>query len=270
MLQVLEYLLYGLISGLSEIIPASSRGHQSILMILFGMGTRDPMLDMMTHVGILACVIVTCRGQIQYLTGKGRKVQADGMFNRYDRRLIFSATFVMFIGLFFYNMGSKYESRPLALTILFLINAIWLMIPDYIRQCNKNAGQMGPFNSLLIGLSGIISAFPGLSRLGTGCSLAILCGADKQKAFNWLLVLTVPAMIFLLIIDLIGLFTIDLPGISLWLFLGYLIAAAASFIGSYIGIMLMRFIMFNSGMSVFSLYSFGVSLFSFIVYLMAF
>ena len=270
MLQVLEYLIYGLISGLSEIVPASSRGHQSILMMLFGMGTRDPMLDLMTHLGILACVLLSCRGQVQYLIGKGRKVQANGSFNRYDRSLLFSATFVMFIGLFFYNMGSKYESRPLTLSIFFLINAVCLMIPDYIRQSNKNAGQLGPFNSLLIGLSGIFSAFPGISRLGTGCSLSIICGADKERSFNWLLVLTVPAMIFLLIIDVINLFAIGLPGITLWFVLGYLVAAAASFAGSYIGIMLMRFVMVNSGLSVFSLYSFGASLFSFIVYLMAF
>ena len=270
MIQVIKCIIYGLISGLSEIVPASTRGHQSVLMMLFGMSSRDPMLDLMTHAGILLCLLLSCRSQIKYLAGKTRNVQSNLSVNRYDRRLLFSASFVMFISVFFYNSGTKYELNPLALSAFFLVNAIILMIPDYIRQSNKNAGQMGPFNSLLIGLSGILSVFPGLSRLGTGCSIAIFCGAEKQNAFNWLLLLTVPAMIILLILDVIGLFTIGLSGISLWLILGYLLAAAASMGGCYIGIMLMRFVLVNSGISIFSLYSFGASLFTFIVYLMAF
>ncbi len=270
MLQALKYLIYGLVSGLSEILPASSRGHQSLLMLLFGMSDRDPMLDLMTHAGIIACVIYSCRMQLLYLTGKGRAAQGTVTVNQYDRRLLFSAMIPMIISLFFYNAGVKYEGKPLSVSLFFLINAILLMIPDYIRQSNKHAGQMGPFDSFLIGLSGTFSIFPGFSRLGTGCSAAILRGAERQQAFNWLLFLTVPALSFLIILDIIGLFSLGLPGITLWLILGYVLAAAASFAGSYIGIMLMRFLMVNSGFSVFSLYSFGASLFAFIVYLMAF
>lgn len=270
LIQALQYLIYGFISGLSEIVPASARGHQSLLMLLFGMSERDPMLDLMTHAGILACVIILCRSQLSFLYGKGRQAQPSSAVNQFDRRLLFSAMIPMLIGLFFYNAGTKYELRPLAVSVFFLINAVVLMIPDYIRQSNKSAKQMGPFDSFLIGLSGLLSVFPGMSRLGTGCAAAIIRGADRQQAFNWLLLLTVPAMAFLIVIDIIGLFSIGLPGITLWLILGYIIAAAASFGGCYIGIMLMRFLMFNSGLSAFSFYSFGASLFSFIVYLFVF
>lgn len=268
--QALKYLIYGLISGITEIVPASTRGHQSILMFLFGMSERDPMLDFMTHLGILACIIFSCRTQLQYLSGKGRGTQTSASLNHFDKRLLFSASFITLIGLFFYNMGAKFEIRPLSIAVFFLINAIVLMILDHIRQSNKQAAQMGPFDSFLIGFSGFISVFPGLSRLGTGCAFGIIRGADRELVFNWLLLLTVPVMAFLIITDIIGLFTIGLPGITLWLVLGYVLSAAAAFCGSYIGIMLMRFMMVNSGFSVFSFYSFGASLFTFIVYLMAF
>lgn len=270
LIQAVKYLIYGLISGLSEIVPSSSRGHQSLLMLLFGMSERDPMLDLMTHAGILACVIFSCRAQLQYLTGNKRPTQASAALNQFDKRLLFSASIPMLIGMLFYNTGSKFELRPLAVSIFFLINAIFLMIPDYIRQSDKQAKQLGPFDSFLIGLSGFLSIFPGISRLGSGCTLAIIRGADRQQAFNWLLLLTAPAVVFLVILDLIGLFTIGLPGITLWFVFGYVLAAAAAFAGSYIGILLMRFLMFNSGFSVFSFYSFGASLFTFIVYLVAF
>ena len=270
MIDALKYIIYGLISGLTEIIPASARGHQSVLKLLFGMSQRDPMLDLMSHIGILACVIFTCRTQLLYLTGKGRITHGNTALTTFDRRLLFSATLFMTIGLLFYNACSKYETMPLYLALFFLINATVLMIVDHVRQSNKNASQVGPFDSFLIGLGSALSVFPGVSRLGIGCSVAIIRGADKQQAFNWLLILTVPAMCFLFILDLIGLFTIGLPGITLWLIIGYILAAGASFAGCYIGILLMRFLMFNSGLSVFSLYSFGASLFAFVLYLVAF
>ena len=270
MIETLKYLIYGLVSGLTEIIPASARGHQSVLMLLFGMSQRDPMLDLMSHLGILGCVIFTYRTQLLYLTGKGRIAQGNNALTSFDKRLLFSATLFMTIGLFFYNGCSKYETKPLYLALFFLINAVILMIVDHVRQSNKNANQMGPFDSFLIGLSSALTAFPGISRLGAGCSAAIIRGADKQQAFNWLVILTVPAMCFLLILDLIGLFTIGLPGITLWLMIGYILAAGASFTGCYIAILLMRFLMFNSGLSAFSLYSFGASFFAFVLYLVAF
>ena len=57
MIALVKSIIYGFISGLTEIIPVSSRGHQSIMMQLFGMSQRDPLLDLMVHIGILACVI---------------------------------------------------------------------------------------------------------------------------------------------------------------------------------------------------------------------
>lgn len=268
MVQALKYMIYGIISGLAEILPASLRGHQSLMMILFGMPERDPMLDLVVHGAILSCVLFNCRSQFLFLSGKSK--QSSGTLTHYDRRLLISAMIPMLIALFFYNTGTRFEIRPIYISIFFLINGIILLIPDYVRQSNKTAGQMGPFDSLLIGLSGYISLFPGISRLGSGCCAAIVRGADRQQAFNWLLLLTVPAMVILIVTDLIGLFSIGLPGITLWLILGYVLSAAAAFAGSYIGILLMRFLTFNTGFSVFALYSFGASLFSFIIYLVAF
>ena len=270
MIQVLKYIIYGLISGLAEIIPASSRGHQAILMLLYGMNERDPMLDFMVHAGIIACIVFSYKTELSYLFISGKNKQATTLINKYDRRLIYSALLPTVIGLFFFSIGTKYETSPVALSVFFLINGIILLVPDYIRQSDRQAAQLGGFDSILIGLSGFVSVFPGLSRVGSGCSLAILRGADKKSAFNWLLLLTVPALLALMVLDIIGLFTIGLPGITLWLLLGYVLAAAASFAGTYIAIILMKFLTHNTGTSVFSFYSFGAALFTFIVYLMAF
>ena len=270
MIQIIKYLIYGFISGLSEIIPVSSRGHQSVLMLMFGMSERDPLLDLVVHISILSCVFLVCRNDFCYITSSKKTTMQSGNIGYYDRRLLLGASILMIIGLSFFSIGSKYELSPLSLSLFLLINGVILLIPDYIRQSNKHAGLMGPFDSFLIGLSGFLSVFPGISRMATGASFAIMRGADKERALNWVLLLTVPAMAILILLDLIGLFTIGLPGITVWLFISYLFAAGAAFLGTYIGILLMRFLAYNTGFSLFSYYSFGAAFFTFILYLIAY
>lgn len=272
MLEILKAVLYGLISGFSEILPVSSRGHQAVLMQLFGMSHRDPVLDLLVHLGTLASVVFCCRTELIQLvdsfsiSGRRRVSKELG----YENRLIKTAMIPLIIGLFFYGSGTKYESKPLLIALFMLINGVILFIPDHIRQSNKNAGQMGLLDSLLIGFSSVVCCFPGVSRMSAGLGFSQIRGADKQHAFKWLLILTVPSLLFMIILDLIGLFTLGLTALSVWLFIGYILSVAAAFAGGYIAIMLMRFLMVNSGFSGFAYYSLGAAAFTFILYLIAF
>lgn len=274
MLEMIKALIYGLVSGLSEIVPVSSRGHQSVLMQMFGMPRRDPLLDLLVHLGIIVGVFFCSKEELmQFRQGVSANSRVRRSMNKqqiYENRLLKSALLPLIIGLFFYGIGTKYESNPLAIALYMTINGIILFVPDYVRQSNKNAGHMGFADSFLIGLSGLLCIFPGLSRVAVGTSVAILRGADKQNAFKWLLFLTVPAMIVLIILDIIGLFTLGLSTLSLWLLIGYVLAAAAAFGGSYIAITLMRFLSVNSGFSGFAFYSWGAAAFTFILYLFAY
>lgn len=272
MFDILRLFVYGLISGLSETLPVSSRGHQSVLMQLFGMSHRDPVLDLLVHLSILACVIFCCREEVFRYTHsvslRGRKMISKQA--AYDTRLLRTATLPVIVGTFFFALGTKYEVAPLNLVFFMIINGVILIVPDYVRQSNKNAGQITFIDSFLIGLTGLVNIFPGISRVAAGTSYALLRGTDKQNAYNWLLLLTVPSLAALIIVDIIGLFTLGLTGVTIWLFIGYLLAIAAAFVGSYIGISLMRFLAVNSGFSVFGYYSLGLAAFTFIIYLIAF
>ena len=172
--------------------------------------------------------------------------------------------------MFLYGTGTKFEIKPLSIALFFVINGVVVFIPEYIRQSNKNAGQMGFIDSLLLGFSSAVCALPGMSRLGTGTSVALFRGADKKNAFNWLLLLTIPAMAFMILFDIVSIFTVGLATISIWLFIGYILALAAAFTGSYIAITLMRFLSVNSGFSGFAFYSWGAAAFTFVLYLVTY
>ena len=82
--------------------------------------------------------------------------------------------------------------------------------------------------------------------------------------------MTVPTILFLLVLDLISVFTVGLTALSFWLFIGYILSISAAFAGGYIAIKLMRFLLVNSGLSGFAYYSWGAAAFTFILYLIAY
>ena len=97
-------------------------------------------------------------------------------------------------------------------------------------------------------------------------SYAVARGADRRHALNWALLVSVPALVIMTIMDFIAIFTAA-PAITFITVVGYLLAIAASFIGSYYSITIMKFLAVKVGYSAFAYYSWGMALFSFVLYL---
>ena len=64
---LLKSILYGFISGLTEFLPVSARGHQALFQYLFGVETRGSLQNLLVHIGILVSVLVYSRETIYRL-----------------------------------------------------------------------------------------------------------------------------------------------------------------------------------------------------------
>ena len=126
---------------------------------------------------------------------------------------------------------------------------------------------MSRWDALLIGLGSALAILPGISRVGAAVTVATSRGADRQRALDWALLLSIPAVAVLLLLDFIAAIGNGFGIAGITDLLKYLIAAAGAGCGTYLGIMLMRFLSVKSGVSGFAYYSWGVALFSGILYL---
>ena len=63
-LNLLESLLYGLVSGLSEILPVSGTAHRQLMLQLLGESGEQGLLRLMIHIGILAALYYSCQNHI--------------------------------------------------------------------------------------------------------------------------------------------------------------------------------------------------------------
>lgn len=267
-MSLLQSILYGLISGLSELMPVSSVAHQSFLRELFG-APKDPVMDMLVHISVLVALyfgsqdlIDTFRREQHLLARRSSANGTRGHLFRFVRTAGFAIAVLL---VFFTYTGSKSYSF-LTVSLFCLINGVLLFIPGRMVQCNKDARHMTALDSILFGLFGALSAFPGFSRIGMCTSYAVARGADRQHALNWALLISVPALVLMAIMDFIAIFT-AVPAITFITVVGYVFAIAASFLGGYYSITIMKFLAVKVGYSAFAYYSWGMALFSFVLYL---
>lgn len=267
----LEGLFYGLVSGLSDFMPISSKAHQMLLINLFGLDSRDLIYDLLVHIALLLAVYTECQSVLLYIhrernaRGNNRYRNMTGM--HFDSRLVKHAAVPLLIGLFLYPFLYKTEQNLLLLSFFLILNGVILFIPGRILNGNKNARAMTLLDSTLIGLGGALSVFTGISRIGAMTSVGIMRGAEKQHALHWALLLSIPSILFLAGFDVIQLFlrgaafrTAAIPG--------YILASFGAYLGGCIGIKLMKYLTIRVGFSMFAYYSWGAALFSFILYLL--
>jgi len=127
---------------------------------------------------------------------------------------------------------------------------------------------MSRLDGLLIGLGGAISTVPGISCVGAGVSVATVCGADKNYALSMSLLMAIPVTIGYIAFDILALMSAKVA-FSFGILLNCLLVAAAAFVGVFVGIRVLRVVVSNFRMSVFSFYCWGMALLTFILYLTA-
>ena len=274
-MSVFESMLYGIVSGFAEFLPVSAQGHQAVMMRLFGLGTREPLRDLLIHLACLAALLFSCRNlitrlrRVQAIVSHSRRKRTYELSGIYDLRLIKTAIIPMIILLIAYRQTASIEGKPLSLSVSFLINGVILLLPEYLRQANKTARALSGFDGILLGIVSGFSCVPGISRIGCGMGTMSIRGADRTLALNWTLLLSIPALIVWIIFDFVLLFQTGVAGLTFLGFLSYLLSMGFAFAGAVFGISIIRFVAEKAGFASFAYYSFGLAMFTFVLYLIA-
>ncbi len=269
----LEGLIYGLISGLAEFMPVSSQAHQRIMLHMFGLDAADPVRDLAVHLALLYALYTGCRNIIDPIRRdrraqlQRRRGHRQSGLNILNLRFIKNAAAPMLIGMLLIPFVFKADNNLLTVSICLLVNGLLLFFSERLIHGNKDVRSMTVFDSTLIGLAGALSGFCGISRFGATASVAVSRGAERQQALNWAFLLGIPALVLLSGMDL---FTAIFGGVEIhfWRnFFTYILSAAGAYIGGYLSILLVKLLCVNIGFYGFAYYSWGASLFSFILYL---
>jgi len=272
---ILESALYGILSGLTELLPISAQAVQILMLRLFGVSGREPVRDLLVHLAALAGLVVACRGFLGKLIRESRTAQMIHLSMQhmhefrclYYLRLVKTAAVPMLIGMVLSLLTRTWEMDLLFVVLFSVLNGILLFIPDRIPQGNKDARSMSSIEAVLIGIGGALSCLPGVSRVGGSMTLAAACGADKKHSVNWALLLSIPALCALVVLDIFAIIQVGFGIFTGWVFLGYIVSALCAFAGAYLSVTMVRAWVVRSGFSGLSYCAWGMAVFMFILYL---
>ena len=271
-MNLFESTIYGFITGLTEFLPISSKAHQDIMQHLFGTTPEDPVRNLLIHIALLLSLYTSCKSLIDHLK-RQRSAQSKSNNSRNyrsqslsDYRLIKGATVPMVLCIFLITYMIRLDSNLLLVSLFLLINSIILFVPDRMMQGNKDARSMSTLDGVIIGILASLFSFSGISRVGCIYAVSTARGAGHKSVLTWSLLLSIPALIAVILIDFIDIFSGT--AFPFWSNLGgYFISAVAAYIGGYIGIGTLRLVLNKTNFTSFAFYSLGAALLSFILYL---
>lgn len=269
-----QSILYGLLSGLAEVLPVSAQAHRLILLKLFGESGEPALLRLLIHIGTLAALYYSSQNQIiRYIRArklaripKRRRQRPLDTRTLMDFELLKTALIPVVIGFFFYQKAASLGDNLILVALFLAINGVILYLPQFLPGSNKDSRNMTRIEGLLIGLGGAVSVIPGISCVGTATSIGMVCGADRSYSLNTALLLSLPVAAGLILFDIIAL-TAGVGALSFGVFLCYILAAAAAFGGVLLAVKIMRMLAANIGFAVFGLYCWSAALFTLILYL---
>lgn len=274
-LNLLESLLYGLVSGLSEILPVSGTAHRQLMLQLLGESGEQGLLRLMIHIGVLAALYYSCQNHILRMirarklarVPKRKRRRPLDVRSLMDLSLLKTMAVPVILALLVYNRASGLAARRILMSILLFINGIILYVPQFLPGSNRDSRTLSRVEGICMGLGGAFSVIPGFSATGLIASVGNVCGVDKAYGLSMTLLLDMILIAGQLIYDVLAIASAGLASITFLAVLGYIIAGIAAFAGAYVSIRILRALLKEHTLGVFAFYCWGLSLLTFILYL---
>lgn len=273
-MNLLQSLLIGLVSGLTEILPVSAEAHRALLYTLFGL-TEDGLFRLFVHISCFFAVSGWCRNDLHHLRRASRLMaipprRRKKPLNLADAntiRLLRTATITLVICRVLFWQLDDIRTKLNLLPAGLIATGILLLIPALVRSGNMDSRNMPRLNGLIMGFGGGLGGIPGFSSLGCTVSLAQWQGVDRKYALKFACFLLLPGLGCHIVTDLLSIILAGGAGLSFSIVPVAMAGAAAAFFGCRTGLKLMQSLVAGSGFSGFSYYCWGVAMLSFALFL---
>lgn len=196
MLNSLQAALLGLVQGITEFLPVSSSGHLVLSQKLLGLHEPELLFDVAVHVGTLFAVLMVFRADIYAML---RGLWANDPEARQGRRLLMLVVAgsipTALMGLIFKDTFESLFASVSAVGVALLVTGLLLMATRYAPQAARGLEQTGWGRAVLIGIAQGLAITPGVSRSGTTIAAGLLLGMERELAARFSFVLSIPAIL---------------------------------------------------------------------------
>lgn len=200
-MEMLKYIILGLIQGLTETIPVSSSGHLMILKRLMDMNVDFDTIAILTNFGSLIAIVILFWNDLVkliknffiYLFKKDKSAKND---YKYYWMIVLGCIPAGLMGLVVSKLElfAKIENNIKIVGLSLIITSILLFIVRNFKG-KKSDNEIGVREALTVGAFQIMGLFPGISRSGSTIVGGMSSGLKRDTAFKYSFMLYIPMSI---------------------------------------------------------------------------
>lgn len=177
--------ILGAVQGAAEFLPISSSGHLALVEHL-GMGMAAPLaFDILLHLATLLVVLFYFRAAILWYA------KNDFTVLMY---VVIACIPTGIIGIVAKPYFEALRHSPTMICIGLLVTASALSVAEIRKGAGYQLRDLGWFGAFTVGLCQALAIAPGVSRSGATISAAMICGADREEAFRFSFIISIPAV----------------------------------------------------------------------------
>jgi undecaprenyl-diphosphatase len=188
--ELLRYVLLGVIQGFTEFLPVSSTGHLVLAEHWLCLNPPGVITEVALHLATLISVVIVYRRDIVCfclernwrflgLITLGTLVTAAMVWPVMDQLAALTETA---------------SAVPLVGSMLLLTGG-WLVLADWRLRRHPTSRELGWMGALLVGIAQAVAALPGISRSGATIGAALQLGAERAAAARFSFLLSIPVII---------------------------------------------------------------------------
>lgn len=204
-MEIIKALIMGLIQGLAEFLPISSKSHLVFadhFLHIYRTASDTVFFDVMLHWGtLLAVLIYFYKDILMLLGGLGAVIVRPKQAwkeNVYSRLVVLLIIGTLPAGLMYYKakgfLEARFENFP-DTAIMLLVTAALLFWISRRQEGTRKVEELTWKDALIVGFFQACALFPGISRSGTTISGGLLCGMDRETAPRFSFLLSVPVIL---------------------------------------------------------------------------
>lgn len=208
-----QAIILGVLQGLTEFLPISSDGHLALAQMLLEVEDGGLTLSVLLHSGTLLATILYFRQRIAKVLlelwhhvrrGRLPAPASPG----WDAVLVLLATVPTgLIGLALRDLVAQWTQEPLATGFGFIVTACLLTSTLWVRPGTLMSPTL--VGALVIGFAQGLAVAPGISRSGITIVTALWLGVRSERAFEFSMLMSIPAVAAAVLLELLEGDTLD-------------------------------------------------------------
>jgi len=193
MSELINYMILGMIQGLTEFFPVSSSGHLVLFQDFLKINNEGASAEIIAHFGTLFSILLF------YKASFFSAEKDDDFFNIKTIKLLMISTIPAIIcGLIFdFEQFFNYQFVQFSL----MANGMLIILMSLLK--NSFSLKFNMQSALLLGLFQSIAILPGISRSGMVISSAIMLGLNKDKSIQYCFFMVIPVIVLSIFYELL-------------------------------------------------------------------